>query len=263
MGDEKELSRIQGLDSKNPTNSKVEIKSFQPKSLSGGGVSDYAQIKKKFGTLSSLEQKDGAAFNLHPASKKLLGVEKQEMDHVEEIVRAEVENRVNKVRDSAYREGLEIGRREGFTNAEAEYREGVKPAQEAFSKLLLEFDSIKKELFVANEAYLVQLVFQVARQVLLKELSTDREYVKRLLVHVIEKLGARDHIRVKISKQDSENIEGIKEFLKAQIPDLRNIQIEGTDELALGGCKVETDLSRINASIENQLGSLEKSLGEA
>jgi flagellar assembly protein FliH len=128
---------------------------------------------------------------------------------------------------------------------------------------LLEFDSIKKELFVANEAYLVQLVYQVARQVLLKELGTDREYVKRLLVHVIEKLGARDHIRVKISKQDSENIEGIKEFLKAQIPDLRNIQIEGTDELALGGCKVETDLSRINASIENQLSSLEKSFGEA
>jgi flagellar assembly protein FliH len=263
MRDEKELSRIQGLDPKGTTNSKVEIKSFQPRSLNGSGVSEYAQVKKKFGPLSSLEQKEGGSFNLHPASKKFLGVEKQEKDHVEEIVRAEVEARVNEIREVAYREGLEMGRKEGFTSAENEYLENVRPAQEAFSKILSEFDSIKKDLYVANEAFLVQLVFQVARQVLLKELGADREYVKRLLVHVIEKLGAKDHIRIKISKQDSENIEGIKEFLKAQIPDLRNIQIEGTDELALGGCKVETDLSRINASIENQLGSLERSLGEA
>jgi flagellar biosynthesis/type III secretory pathway protein FliH len=31
----------------------------------------------------------------------------------------------------------------------------------------------------------------------------------------------------------------------------------------LGGCKVETDLSRINASVENQLQSIEAALGEA
>ncbi|MBU6154114.1 MAG: hypothetical protein KGP28_07415 [Bdellovibrionales bacterium] len=263
MDNDREASRIQGLEPKGKTDAKVEIKAFQPKPLNGNGISDYSETRSKFGSLSSLETKDGGSFNLHPASKKFLGVEKQEKDHVEGVVRAEVEARVNGIRDAAYREGLELGRKEGFESAENEYRKAIKPVQEAFSNLLSEFDSIKKELYVANESFLVQLVYQVSKQVLLRELGTDREYVKRLLGHVIEKLGAKDHIRVKISKQDAENLETIRDFLKAQIPDLRNLQIEGSDELALGGCKVETDLSRINASIENQLGSIEKSLGEA
>ncbi len=263
MSEEKGSSRIQGFDPKGSANEKVEIKSFQPRSLSGSGISEYAEVKKKFGSLSSLEEKDSGSFNLHPASKKFLGVEKKEKDHVEGIVRAEVEARVKEIRDGAYHEGLEMGRKEGFAVAESEYRESVRPIQEAFAKLLGEFDSIKKDLYLANESFLVQLVYQISRQILLKELGADREYVKRLLVHVIEKLGAKEHIRVKISKKDFENLEIIKDFLKSQIPDLRNIHIEGTEELGLGGCKVETDLSRINASIENQLGSIEKSLGDA
>jgi flagellar biosynthesis/type III secretory pathway protein FliH len=242
---------------------KMEIKSFQPRTLNGSGIGEYAETKKKFGSLSSLEGKEGGAFNLHPASKKYLGVERQEKDHVEGLVRAEVELRVGEIRDAAYQEGLELGRKEGFASAEKEYSEAVRPVQEQFVNLLREFDSIKQEVHAANEGFLIQLVYQISRQVLLKELGTDRDYVKRLIAHVVQKLGAKDHIRVKISKRDSENIEQIKDFLKVEIPDLRNIQIEGSDELALGGCKVETDLSRINATIENQLGSIEKALGEA
>jgi flagellar assembly protein FliH len=260
--EETESPRIQGFDPETATGSRVEIKPFQPKALNGSGIHEYSEVRKKYGSLSSIEEKSGNRFNLHPDSKKFLGVEKQEKDHVEGIVRAEVDVRVAELREAAYREGMENGRKEGFSSAEQEYRKSVTPVLDAFGKILSEFDGVKKELFIANEAFLVQLVYQVARAVLLKELAADREYVKRLLVHVIEKLGAKDHIRIKISKQDSDNIEGIKEFLKLQIPDLRNIQIEASDELTLGGCKVETDLSRINASIENQLGSIEKILGE-
>ncbi|NDD91875.1 hypothetical protein EBZ37_07295 [bacterium] len=250
-------------ESKVPRSGKVEIKPFSPKALTGGGVQDYSETKKKFGALSSLDRSDSAAFNLHPASKRFLGVERQEKDHVEGLVRAEVDARIAEIREQAYREGVEQGRADGSASAEAEYREKVRPVFEALNQQVLAFDAVKSDLFAANEAFLVQLVFQVARQVILKELSVDREYVKRLLVHVIEKMGAKDHIRIKVNQKDFEDVEGIKDFLKAAIPDLRNIQIEGSDELPLGGCKVETDLSRINASIENQLGSIEKVLGEA
>ncbi|NDG85621.1 MAG: hypothetical protein EBX52_11390, partial [Proteobacteria bacterium] len=143
-----------------------------------------------------------------------------------------------------------------------EHREKVAPLHEELARLIEGFEALKKDLYVANEAFLVQLVFQVGKQVLLKELSTDRDYVKRLAAHVVEKVGAKDHIRVRVSRKDAENIEEIKEFLKARMPDLRNVQIEPADDLQLGGCKVETDLNRINASVENQLQAVEKALGE-
>jgi flagellar assembly protein FliH len=190
-------------------------------------------------------------------------VERQEMGRVEELVQNEVEERLAKLRQSAYTEGFEAGRLEGSAKAEGEHQEALRPMLEHFTNLLREFDEIKNELYHANEAFLIQLVFQISKQVLLKELSVDRDYVKRIIGTIVEKLGAKDNIRIKVSRVDAQNIEAIKEHLKAEIPDLRNLQIEGSEELLAGGCKVETDLSRINASVENQLAAIEKSLGEA
>ena len=245
-------------------NSKVEIKSFRPRTLSSGQGVDYHDTKQRFGSLSSLdEDSKNPAFSLHPASKRSLGVENQEKSRVEELVQSEVHERLTKLRDSAYQEGFEAGRTEGAASAEAQHREALRPMLESFGKLLQEFDEIKKELFHANEAFLIQLVFHISKQVLLKELSVDREYVKRITTAIVEKMGAKDNIRIKISKKDAENLDAIKDYLKSEIPDLRNLQIEASDELVVGGCKVETDLSRINASVENQLAAIEETLGEA
>jgi flagellar assembly protein FliH len=246
------------------SNAKVEIRSFRPKTLSGGQPTDYQEVKQKFGSLSSLdEDTKNPAFNLHPASKKSLGIERQEKGRVEELVKSEVEERLSKLRDAAYNEGFETGRLEGAARAEGEHREALKPMLEHFKKLLQEFDEIKKELFHANESFLIQLVFQISKQVLLRELSTDPDYVKRITAAIVEKLGAKENIRIKVSRADAQNLDSIKEYLKAVIPDLRNLQIEASDEVVGGGCKVETDLSRINASVETQFASIEKSLGEA
>jgi flagellar biosynthesis/type III secretory pathway protein FliH len=137
------------------------------------------------------------------------------------------------------------------------------PLEDRFASLIAEFEEVKKELHAANESFLISLVFQVGKQILLKELRTDREYVKRITSHVVEKLGAKDHVRIRIGRQDAEMLEQIKDHLKVQLPDLKNIQIEVTDDLPMGGCKVETDLSRMNASVETQLAAIEKALGEA
>jgi flagellar assembly protein FliH len=240
----------------------VEIKSFQPRNLGGEGIRDYSEIKKSFGSLSGVDPEGNSEFNLNPAAKHFLGVERQEKSHVENLVKSEVEAQLSLLRDEAHREGYESGRKEGIESALEEHRQKVTPLYEQISSLIEGFDGLKKDLFHANEAFLVQLIFQIGKQILLKELSTDREYVKRLTTHVVEKVGAKDQIRIKVSRQDFENIEAIKDFLKSRIPDLKNIQIEGTDDLSLGGCKVETDLSRINASVENQFKSIEAALGE-
>ncbi len=245
------------------TSGAVEIKAFKPRALTGEVANDYEQVKKQFGTLANTDVNANSHFNLHPAAKRLLGVEQEERSHVEGMVRAEVDERLARLSEEAYAKGFEQGRVEGQGSAEKEYLERVQPMQDQFSTLIAQFDEIKKDLYVANEAFLIQLVFQVSKQILLKELTTDREYVKRLLGHVVEKMGAKDNIRIKISRQDFENLEQIKDHLKALIPDLKNIQIEASDELLLGGCKVETDLSRVNASVETQLSSVEKALGES
>lgn len=239
---------------------RVAIKPFRPKTFGESATKDLGQVKQQFGSAQSSQP---SRFDLHPAAKKLLGVEQQENDHIEEAVNTAVQAQLSQLRDQAYQEGFERGLTEGKAQAEVEFLASVKPLYDQFEALCREYDTMKPELYAANEQFLVQLMFQFGKQILLKELSTDAEYVKRLSALMIEKIGAKDHVKLKVSRQDYANLEQIRDYLKGQFPDLKNIQIEASDDLVLGGCKVETDLSRINASVETQLKSIEQTLSEA
>ena len=238
----------------------VEIKSFKPRNLNGDVVNDYKQVKEKFGSLAATDPTSNPHFSLHPESKKTLGVSHEERSHLEDRVDVEVGIKLDQLREQAYQEGFEKGREEGKQKAETDFFDVVQPQFEQFSNLLHHFDRMKNEVYAANEQFLIQLIFQISKHILLAELKTDREYAKRLTSQLIEKMGAKENIRIKVSRDDYANLEQLRDFLKTQFPDLKNVQIDVSDDLNLGGVKVETDLSRVNASVEAQLNSLELSL---
>lgn len=229
--------------------------------MTGTVVNDYETNKKKFGTVALTDPEADNRFNLHPASRKFLGIEKEEHRHLEGRINEEVAKRIDELRESARAEGFEQGRAEGEKIAKEEFTNRVQPLFENFQSILAGFDGAKDEIYHSNEDFLIQLVFQVAQQVLLKELKADRDYVKNLCSQLVEKIGAKDHIKIKIGKDDSDQIESIREHLKQQFIDLKNIQIDVVEGFENGGCKVETDLARINASVETQLQLISQALG--
>jgi flagellar assembly protein FliH len=239
----------------------MEVRSFQPRSLTGTVVNDYESTKSKFGTLAATDSEADTRFNMHPASRKYLGIENEEHRHLEGRINEEVEKRLQELREQARVEGFAKGREEGIAAAKEEFSQQSQPVFDHFQKVLVEFEGAKDEIFHANEEFLIQLVFQIAQQVTLKELKTDREYVKNLCSQLVEKIGAKDHVKIKIGKDDFEQIDAIREHLKQQFIDLKNIQIDVSEEFNSGGCKVETDLARINASVETQLQLISQALG--
>lgn len=245
-------------------NGKVEIKAFKPRNFGAeAAVPEYQTIKKEFGSLANTDRESNAHFQLHAAAKKLLGVEREELSHIEDRVQAEVQARLDEIQARAHAEGLEKGRQEGLAAAEQEARARFEPMIQQLGTTLQALDQIRQDLYSANERVLIQLIFNIAKEVLLRDLKADPEYVKRLTATVIEKIGAKESVRVRFNRADYANVEEIREFIKTQFPELKNIQIDPSDDLELGGCKVETDLSRINAAVETQLEALEASLNEA
>lgn len=241
--------------------SNVQVRSFQPRDFAKDAAPlQYQQVKEKFGGLAQTDEDANSHFQLHPAAKQLLGVEQEELSHIEDRVQEEVRSRLSLLEKQAYDAGFKKGVEDGRKEAEEAARAEFSPMQEKLNGLLNAFDSIKEDLFHSNERVLIQLIYSVAREVILKELKADPDYVKRLAAEVIEKVGAKDSVRVKVSRDDFANIESIRDFLKTTFPELKNIQIEPSEDLVLGGCKVETDLSRINASVETQLKAIEGTL---
>jgi flagellar assembly protein FliH len=253
-----------GLDKAAGSNAKVEIKTFEPRQIGANpSATKYEQVKQQFGSLASTDRESNSHFQLHAAAKKLLGVEREELSHIEDRVQAEVQVRLAGIQARAYAEGFEKGQREGENKATEEAHAQFQPMIEQLTTTLVALDGIKQDLYNANERMLIQLIFNISKEVLLRDLKADRDYVKRLTATVIEKIGAKEAVRIRFNAQDYENVESIRDFIKAQFPELKNLQIDPSDDLELGGCKVETDLSRINASVETQLKALETSLHEA
>lgn len=263
MSEDKTNEKFSHYEPKPLTPAGVEIRSFKPRSLNGNVIHEYEDTKKKFGSLASTDPGSNSHFSLHAESKKLLGVEAEERDHVEEIVVREVETRLEVLKDEAYQEGFKKGRVDGKNQAEKEFYSSTKPVFDEFLTLIQSFESLKGEMFAANEAFLIQLIYQFGKQVLLKDLQADPDYVKRIAGHLVEKIGAKENIKIKVSKKDQANIDSLRDFLKVQYPDLKNVQIDSVEEVELGGCKVETDLIRLDATVETQLRAIENSLGGA
>lgn len=150
-----------------------------------------------------------------------------------------------------HQEGVEAGKAEGHQKYLVDMRGNVSKIQE----LTLAYESAKSEIYAANERALVQIAFQVAKKIVLKELSTDQEYISRLVKDVIDRLGIKDSVRVKVSPKDLFRLENLKKELTDHFSTLKNVTVESSDRVS-SGCIVETDFNVIDAQVETQLNEI-------
>jgi flagellar biosynthesis/type III secretory pathway protein FliH len=239
---------------------------YQPKELNEASQVSYQDVKKKYGALAATDTenvsrtKKEASFKLNPDARRLLGVEDEEKSQYSEVVRQEVDRQVQELRVQAHEAGFQEGLRKGTEEANAQVLETSKEHFARLEALLSSLDCVKDEVARANETLLVDLVFHISKALLLKDLKVDREYVARLAASIIERLGVRDHVKIKVSSADFKDIAQLKERIQARVGELRNLQILESDEIQLGGCKVESELAAVDATVETQLESMRLAL---
>lgn len=225
-------------------------------------VEEYSANKLKTTSKSTPEDKSTKrSFQLN----KLQGQLKAEQEKAKEVYDQEIEV----VKKAAYEEGMKQGFAQGHT-------EGVEAGKaEGLQKYLMEmrgniakieeltasYEGAKNEIYSANERVIVQLAFQVAKKVVLKELATDEAYIQRVVKDIIDRLGVKESVRIKVSPKDLYRLENIKKELTDHFSTLKNVTVESSDKV-MSGCIVETDFNVIDAQIENQLKEIFDALVE-
>lgn len=147
-----------------------------------------------------------------------------------------------------------------LVGASFEVSKDVTHLQQSLEYLLAAIENAKIEMFRANEMFLVNLVYRIAKIVLLKELSIDRNYIVRLAEDLIERLDVRDNIQIQIAPVDFENFARIKQVIEKKFGMMKNLNIEACDHIQSGGCFIKTEWNTIDASIETQLSGIYESL---
>ena len=165
------------------------------------------------------------------------------------------------IRQEAYNEGFATGEKDGFragqlkAKQEAEVALAAKIAslEELMGHLLEPIANQDREL----EQGLVNLVSQMTRQVIQRELVTDSSQIRNVLREALKLLpmGA-SNIRIHVHPQDFELVKALRERHE------ESWRILEDESLQPGGCRVESESSRIDASVETRLATALKQLFE-
>ena len=165
------------------------------------------------------------------------------------------------IRQDAYNEGFATGEKDGFHAGQLKAKQ---EADVALNAKLAALERLMTQLFepIAEqdqqmEAALVDLVSHMTRQVIRRELSSDSSQIRQVLREALKVLpmGA-ENIRIHLNPQDFEMVKALRDRHE------ESWRILEDDSLMAGGCRVETEHSRIDASVETRLGQVLKQLFE-
>lgn len=200
------------------------------------------------------------SFRLDSIVVDQLGIDQREREEQEARIRKELERRWEKTAEQAevagYTRGLEEGKAEAYKAELPRIRERI----EKLDHLLHTFDTYREKIFTANEAFLMDLIAEVAGMIVLKEVSVDKDYVRRLVTTLLHQLGTKEDIKIHVSEADLANVETLRQALDKEFGKLSNTTIDVSPDIPAGGCKIETRFGVVDASVAAQIENLKGAL---
>jgi len=168
----------------------------------------------------------------------------------------------------AYQEGTEAGKAVGLSQGLAEgkeqgYAEGLAQGQqqineqaEYFEKILEALAQPLEEVDFEVEQQISSLAMMVAKQLVRRELKTDPGQVIAAVRQAVSVLpvGARD-VRVYLHPEDASLVRESMSMNESS-EDEKRWRVVEDPALTRGGCNVETESSRIDATVETRLTSI-------
>jgi len=163
-----------------------------------------------------------------------------------------------RIRDEAYKEGYDAG----HTEAAEEVIGEANGLLDALKELNSELRAEQERLLSEAEPRLVELAVQIAEKILHHELTQDAGAVRATVAAALSKLTERDRVTIRANPSDVAIINEFKLDVAEAFDGVHEVSIVSDENIARGGCIVETDMLRVNGDIAAQLKQIEQQLTE-
>lgn len=223
-----------------------QFKRFEPPKIEVTGNTQASDFVQKTGDYDS-------DFQLSDLVAQQSGVAQLQKQKMQKEVQDQVNVKLAEIQQQAQKEGYEKGLEEGKARAYADFSKSLEEKAISFEKVLQELSTIRESLAAAHEAQLIQLVFKIAKNMALHEISIQPELILELIKDVIKDFQNEDKLQLLVSPDDSEFIEtNLKEIAKKFDADAR-IKVEADTKVQKGGCRITANMSVVDATIETRL----------
>ncbi len=166
----------------------------------------------------------------------------------------ELERRTQEIEKDAYARGFAQGERDGL-----EYgRKTVQVIKSQLEGIAADLESLPEKIFGDYREWFIATCIRVAKRVVRKELAISPEIIAGTINALLDEAEEHSTLTVYLHPLDVEFMEKRADLVLASRG--KRLDIRPDASLERGGCRVESDVQLLDASIDTQFEELEKHL---
>ena len=255
--DDKTVQEYKFLDfSGQEFNNDTEVRTYGMNKLDSLTVSSEDKRDKLIRAERSFAHESG--FRISSIVKSHRGTQQQEEQEYEERVRADVELQMTGIREKAFKkgheEGIEQGRKEVYEKMREISEEKLDQLREIIGALMNE----KEDLLRKEKEDVYNLVKNLTKWIILRELEEDNDYIRRLIEKLVSEIGNNQKVLVQVSQNQFERIPEILEFIQEFAGRIDNVRVEVDYDISDKGVVIETENGIIKGTLEEQFVALDR-----
>jgi flagellar assembly protein FliH len=162
-------------------------------------------------------------------------------------IKKEAEAQIESIRQTAHTEGLRLGREEGIKLINEEIAFVLQEA----SKLLESIKKERDEIFRDEENRVYEIISQIAKKLIYRDLSYEVASVKQFILESISKLDQRQEINILINPKTAAKLNQIKTEILESSPGLESLNISGDINLKVGELIIESPKERLDLRLDS------------
>jgi len=168
---------------------------------------------------------------------------------------------IDAIRAEAYEQGKQDalqGNRESEQTQQSELRQAI----DAFTRACGDVDKLHEELLEQSHGDMINLVIALSRKIIGREVATGRDVIADTLRKAIELAMKHDAYDIWLNPDDLAVVEKMVPDLIASVQQLNHISLKTDPEILRGGCRLDSDICTVDATIEAQLETAREFLEE-
>jgi flagellar assembly protein FliH len=197
-------------------------------------------------------------FKVNPFVEQHRGFKEQENREYEDRVEIEVKRRLSEIQDEAFKAGFEEGTNQGREEVFVQMRSSVDQKLENFSEMITTVLKTQEEILSNQKMEMYQLLKNLAKWIVLRELKDDGKYIERLLERLLVEMQVRSNLLIQVNSGDFSQMPEVLEHVQGRLGEMKNIRIEIDASVSSQGIVIESENGIINATMEERFKSLDK-----
>jgi flagellar assembly protein FliH len=153
------------------------------------------------------------------------------------------------------REARQKGYDQGFKGMQAQYEEIIREAEAIRENAKTEYN----EVLSGMESDIVSLIFEVAKKVIGRELSENRDAILSIVRQAVEKCSDRNNLVLKVSAEDYDFLLDNREKLISMVGDASEFDVKKDSSVKAGSCVIETSFGTLDGGVGTKIRKIEES----